>query len=126
MSRFYLLATAINGFFVVVLGAFGAHALKAHLLPVRLATWETSVQYQMFHTVALLAVAWLAQTSSRESSLLWSGRLFIAGILIFNGSLYLLALTGVSLLGAITPIGGVAWLIAWLLLGKIALAKFPQ
>lgn len=126
MSRFYLLATAINGFLVVMLGAFGAHALKAHLLPERLATWETSVQYQMFHTIALVAVAWLAQTDSGQSSLRWSGRLFVAGLVIFNGSLYLLALTGVSLLGAITPIGGVAWLLAWLLLGKTALAKFPQ
>ena len=122
MSRFYLLCTAINGFLVVVFGAFGAHALKAHLLPELLETWQTSVQYQMFHGLALLAVAGVSHAGNASRTLQWSGRLFLAGLLIFCGSLYLLALTGHRFLGAITPIGGVAWLIAWVLLGKAALA----
>ena len=121
MTRFYLLCTAINGFLVVVFGAFGAHALKTRLLPELLDTWQTSVHYQMFHGLALLAVAGMAQAGNSSRALLWSGRLFIAGLVIFCGSLYLLALTGHRFLGAITPVGGVAWLIAWALLGKTAL-----
>lgn len=126
MSRFYLLCTAVNGFLVVMLGAFGAHALKAHLLPELLETWQTSVQYQMFHGLALLAVAGFAHTGNNSRALLWSGRLFLAGLLIFCGSLYLLALTGHRVLGAITPIGGVAWLVAWALLAKAALAAVKK
>jgi uncharacterized membrane protein YgdD (TMEM256/DUF423 family) len=120
MPRFYLLSTAINGFLAVVLGAFGAHALKAILLPELLEIWQTAVHYQMFHGLALLAVAGFAQAGNTSRALQWSGRLFIAGLLIFCGSLYLLALTDIRALGAITPIGGVAWLIAWALLGKAA------
>lgn len=117
MSRFYLLSAAINGFVCVMLGAFGAHALEGRINEQLIGTFQTGVQYQMFHTIALLAVAWMAQRSP-SSSLQWSGRLFIAGIVIFSGSLYVLALTGLRVLGAITPIGGVAFLVAWLLLAR--------
>lgn len=119
MSRFYLLSAAINGFLCVVFGAFGAHALEGRIHVDLLDTYQTAVQYQMFHTVALLAVAWMAQRTM-SSALLWSGRLFIAGIVVFSGSLYVLALSGITILGAITPIGGVAFLAAWLLLARVA------
>jgi uncharacterized membrane protein YgdD (TMEM256/DUF423 family) len=126
MSRHYLFATALNGFFAVAFGAFGAHALEARMSPELLHTWQTAVQYQMFHGLGLLAIALWRSDTANVSTLLWSGRLFLAGIVLFCGSLYLLALTEVRLLGAITPIGGVAWLVAWMLLGKAALASAPR
>ena len=119
MSRRYLLYTAINAFIVVALGAFGAHALEARLSEASLQTWQTAVQYQMFHTIGLFAVASLARHFN-STALRWSGRLFVAGIVLFCCSLYMLALTGLKQLGAVTPIGGLAWLIAWALLAKAA------
>ena len=123
MSRFYLLCMAVNSFLAVAFGAFGAHALKTWFTPELLETYHTSVQYQMFHSVGLLAVAWLAQSEPGGATLKWSGRLFIFGLILFCGSLYMLALSGQHWLGAVTPIGGVALLAAWLLLGKSALAR---
>lgn len=117
MSRFYLLSAAINGFLCVALGAFGAHALEGRINVNLLDTFHTAVQYQMFHATALLAVALVAQRTV-SAALRWSGRAFLAGIVVFCGSLYLLALTGITWLGAITPIGGVAFLAGWLLLGR--------
>ncbi|MGH8665268.1 MAG: DUF423 domain-containing protein [Burkholderiales bacterium] len=94
------------------MGAFGAHALKAHLEAPALATFEVGVRYQMYHALALLAVAWV---HDRWPSRLVqaAGWLFIAGTLVFSGSLYLLVLLGVSALGAITPFGGAALLAGW-------------
>ena len=122
MTRRYLLFAAINGFVVVMLGAFGAHALEARLGADLLDIWHTAVQYQMFHTLGLLSVAALAATQPPTPALQWSGRLFVAGLLLFCGSLYVLALTGIRVLGAITPAGGLAWLAAWALLARLALA----
>ena len=123
MSRFYVWCLAVNSLLAVLLGAFGAHALKSWLTPELLDTYRTAVQYQMFHSTALLAVAWLAQSGSSGAVLKWSGGLFITGLVLFCGSLYLLALSGQHWLGAITPVGGVAWLAAWALLAKAALEK---
>ena len=103
------------GFLGVALGAFGAHALKTRLSPDLLAAFETGVRYQMFHVFALVAAAWgWARWPSRVFSV--AGGLFLAGILIFSGSLYLLALTGARWLGAVTPLGGLAFLAGWLCL----------
>ena len=110
------LCAAAAGFTAVALGAFAAHALKARLAPDMLAVFETGARYQMYHAFALVAAAWgWARWQRREFSI--AGALFVAGILLFSGSLYLLALTGVRALGAITPIGGVALLAGWLCLG---------
>ncbi len=122
MTRRYLMFAAVNGFIVVVLGAFGAHALEARLGADLLETWHTAVQYQMFHTIGLLTVAGLASKQTATTTLQWSGRLFAAGLLLFCGSLYVLALTGIRVLGAITPIGGVAWLAAGALRANSAAA----
>ena len=103
----------------VALGAFGAHALKARLPADLLAVFETGVRYQLTHALALLAVAW-ACTRWPGTAVNASGWLFVAGTVIFSGSLYALALTGVRWLGAVTPIGGVAWLAAWLCLAWAA------
>ncbi len=96
-------------------GAFGAHALRARLDPSALAIFETAARYQMYHALALLAVAW-AMSRWPSSMLHAAGWLFLAGIVLFSGSLYALALTGVRGLGAITPLGGVAFLAGWLCL----------
>jgi uncharacterized membrane protein YgdD (TMEM256/DUF423 family) len=108
---FFLLGSASAGL-AVALGAFGAHALKARLAPEMLAVYETGVRYQLTHALALLAVAW-AVTRWPGPAVSASGWLFVAGTLLFSGSLYALALSGVRGLGAITPIGGVAWLVGW-------------
>ena len=117
----YLLWAAILGFVGVAAGAFGAHGLKTRLSAEMLAVFETAVRYQMYHALALLGAVWVAQHTSGASAL-WACRFFIAGVLIFSGSLYLLTLTGVRWLGAITPIGGAALLAGWACLAWAALS----
>jgi uncharacterized membrane protein YgdD (TMEM256/DUF423 family) len=112
----FLFLGALNGFLSVALGAFGAHILEGKLSDHYLSTWQTGVQYQMFHALALVAVGLLMSKFPGSSLVSWSGWLFFAGIVLFSGSLYVLSLTGVKVLGAITPIGGVSFLIAWILL----------
>ncbi len=123
MSNVFTAIAAISGFLAVALGAFGAHALKARLPDDLLAIYHTAVQYQFWHTAALLAVGLLLLHFPQHALLKYSGWLFVAGILIFSGSLYVLALTGTRWLGAITPIGGVALLAGWLLLALAMLQK---
>lgn len=114
MSRLFFLSGSVMGFLAVALGAFGAHGLEAMLSAERLETYQTGVQYQMFHVSALLLVGVLSHYTKSESGLLkWSGYSFIAGIVLFSGSLYLLSVTGITILGIITPIGGVAFLTGW-------------
>ncbi len=112
MNRTFTLIGAAMGFIGVGLGAFGAHALKGQLSPEMLAVFETGVRYQMYHALALLATAAL-MTRSKGRSLPIAGWSFTAGILLFSGSLYALVLTGVTILGAVTPFGGLAFLIGW-------------
>jgi uncharacterized membrane protein YgdD (TMEM256/DUF423 family) len=99
----------------VALGAFGAHGLKSRLTPDLLAIYETGVRYHLVHGLALFVTAWLAGEDKGRAARL-AGLLFVVGILLFSGSLYLLALTGVRALGAVTPLGGVAWIAAWTIL----------
>ena len=115
----WIAGAAIAGLSVAI-GAFGAHALRARLEPARLATFETAVQYHMLHAVALLAVAALAGRVQSQQLLLLSGGLFTAGIFLFSGSLYALAITGITWLGAITPLGGLAFIGGWLCMGIAA------
>jgi uncharacterized membrane protein YgdD (TMEM256/DUF423 family) len=119
MDRLFFTFGSLSAFLAVALGAFGAHALKARLDADLLALFETGVRYQMAHALALLAVGW-ACTRWPGTAVTASGWLFVAGTVFFSGSLYTLALTGVRWLGAITPIGGVAWLAAWLCLAWAA------
>ncbi|MEP1152371.1 MAG: DUF423 domain-containing protein [Balneola sp.] len=107
--------TCFLGALAVALGAFGAHALQDMLTPERLETWNTAVTYQMWHVFALLVSVLLSSTFS--VSLRGVYYLFISGIIIFSGSLYALCLTGISILGAITPIGGLCFIAGWLFLG---------
>ena len=105
-----LLVSAISGLLAVALGAFGAHGLKARLSSDMLAVYETAVQYHFWHTLALLGVAVLLQQGFQVKL---SANLFFAGTVIFSGSLYILAVSGVKWLGAITPIGGVLLIAGW-------------
>jgi uncharacterized membrane protein YgdD (TMEM256/DUF423 family) len=119
MDRLFFALGSLSAFLAVALGAFGAHALKARLPADLLAVFETGVRYQMAHALALLAVAW-ACTRWPGSAVNASGWLFVIGTVLFSGSLYVLALTGIRGLGAVTPLGGVAWLAAWLCLAWAA------
>ena len=119
MLRGFLMLAAFFGFTGVALGAFAAHGLKNRLTPEYLAIFHTGVTYQLVHTLALLGVALLA-TQIPGRLITWAGASFAIGILLFSGSLYLLALTGVSKLGIITPFGGLAFLIGWICLGLAA------
>ena len=106
---------AISGLISVALGAFGAHALKARLDERMLANWETGARYQLIHAVLLVVVGLLMRTEPSRS-LTWSVRSLLAGTLLFSGSLYALALSGVRVLGAVTPLGGVLLMAGWVLL----------
>jgi len=114
---FFIIAGAINAFIAVAFGAFGAHALKEKLSEKYLAIWETAVQYQMYHAIGLIVIGILMSTNiiGNVSQLSWAGYLMLSGIVIFSGSLYVLSLSGIGILGAITPIGGLAFLTAWVL-----------
>src|SRR5437868_11103860 len=113
MDRTLLLMGAVAGLIAVGFGAFGAHGLRGRLTPEMLAVFETGVRYHMYHALALLLTAALAPRFPGRA-MAAAGWLFAGGIVLFSGSLYLLAVTGVTVLGAITPIGGVAFLAGWL------------
>jgi len=113
----------ILGFLGVALGAFGAHALRSRLSPEMLAVFETGVRYQMYHTFAVLIVAAAIGHIGNARLLVAAGWLFFTGVVLFSGSLYALALTGVATLGAITPIGGLLFLIGWACLAVFAIAR---
>jgi len=119
MDRLFFTLGALSGFIGVALGAFAAHGLKSRLTPELLATFEVGVRYQMYHAFALLAVGW-AQTRWPGQVLNASGWLFVAGTLLFSGSLYVLSLTGEKWLGAVAPVGGLALLGGWLCLAWAA------
>ena len=112
MDRTFLLAGAVAGLVGVGFGAFGAHGLRTRLTPDMLAVFETGVRYQMYHALALLLTAALVPRMPGKA-IVAAGWLFVTGIVLFSGSLYLLAVTGVTILGAITPFGGVAFLAGW-------------
>ena len=114
MHKKFITIAAILGALTVGLGAFGAHGLKKILEPAQLVTYETAVRYQFYHVFALLAVGILWQQFGNKA-LLWSGRFFIFGITVFSGSLYLLCLLPqYPWLGAITPVGGICFIVGWL------------
>ncbi len=121
MKQFIIIA-GISGFLAVALGAFGAHFIKNRLTEDMFAIYQTGVQYHFYHTLALLCVGVLAFWMPDVAALKWSAWLFIGGMVIFSGSLYALSLSGMRVLGAVTPIGGLAFLGGWIML-IIALLK---
>jgi uncharacterized membrane protein YgdD (TMEM256/DUF423 family) len=122
MKRLFLSFAAISGFLSVCLGAFAAHGLKHQIPPESLAIWQTGVQYQMHHALALLAVGLLYQTQASKALKL-SGLAFILGSFLFSGSLYALALGASKALGVITPLGGLTFLVGWAALVVHALRR---
>ena len=120
MTRVFFGLGALSALIAVAAGAFGAHALRERLAPDMLAVFETGARYQMYHALGLLAVAW-ASARWPGSTAGPAGWLFVAGTILFSGSLYVLTLTGQRWLGAITPLGGLAFLAGWAALAWAAL-----
>jgi uncharacterized membrane protein YgdD (TMEM256/DUF423 family) len=113
MDRAFLVLACVFGFVGVAFGAFGSHALRARLAPERLAQFETGVRYQLWHALALFAVVMLRTIGPDRFPETLAGVLFVAGVVMFSGSLYLLAVTGVRRWGTVTPFGGLCLLVAW-------------
>ena len=113
MAKIFITLASLSGMLAVIFGAFGAHALKGKLDEYALGVFETAVQYHFYHSIALLAVGIIALNQPQTTMLKSSGWLFAIGIVIFSGSLYLLSMTGVRWLGAITPLGGLAFIGGW-------------
>ncbi|MFC4558126.1 DUF423 domain-containing protein [Virgibacillus kekensis] len=114
--KLFLILGVINGFLAVALGAFGAHGLEGKISEKMLKTWDKAVNYQMFHTMALL-VTGLLMAKLQGGAMNWAGWLFFIGILLFSGSLYIYSTTSIKTFAMITPLGGVAFLVGWVLLG---------
>lgn len=119
MERTFLLLGALAAGLAVAAGAFGAHGLRARLTPELLAVFETGARYHMYHALGLLAVAWTASVRPGPATIA-AGAFFVAGIVLFSGSLYALALSGIRWLGAITPLGGLCFLAGWVALAWAA------
>ncbi|EIJ80246.1 hypothetical protein PB1_07792 [Bacillus methanolicus PB1] len=118
--KLFIILGAINAFLSVALGAFGAHGLEGKIEPKYLEIWKTGVTYQMFHAAGLLVIGLLLGKVHANSLLASSGWLMFIGIVLFSGSLYVLSVTRISVLGAITPFGGISFLAAWALLVIVA------
>ena len=121
-AKLFLILGGINAALVVMLGAFGAHGLKARMTVEMLAVYQTGVHYHLFHTLGLLAVGLVATQIADSVYLRWSGWLMLVGIILFSGSLYVLSVSGLRWLGLVTPFGGVAFIAAWIVF-VIAIAK---
>ncbi len=116
MSRLLIFCGALCAALSVILGAFGAHGLKSRLPPEILATFETGVQYQFYHALGLILIGIVVQFTKASAMVTAAGWLMLAGIVLFSGSLYAICFSGIRSLGMITPVGGMAFIVAWLLL----------
>ncbi len=114
-AKVFLILGGFNAALVVLLGAFGAHALKARLPADMLAVYQTGVHYHLFHALGLIAVGLVATQIPASAYLKWSGWLMLAGIVLFSGSLYVLSVSGLRWLGMVTPFGGLAFILSWTL-----------
>lgn len=116
MAKFYLVLGSINALLVVLIGAFGAHGLKAKLTIENMAIFQTGVQYHFYHAVGLILVGLIAMQLTSPPYFRWSAWLMVMGIVLFSGSLYALSITNIRWLGMITPLGGTAFILAWIML----------
>ena len=116
MSKFLISSGALGAALSVMLGAFAAHALKSRMPPETLAVFQTGVQYQFYHSLGLILIGIIVQLTDASVLLTIAGWLMLGGIILFSGSLYLISFTGIRSLGLITPVGGTAFIMAWLLL----------
>lgn len=124
--RFFLGVGAVLAGLAVALGAFGAHGLETRVSPDRVDTFNTGVQYQMYHALALVAAGGLLALGAPATTVFWAGISFLTGIVFFSGSLYTLVLTDTPILGAVAPIGGVAFIVGWGLLAWAVFTWAPQ
>ena len=120
MAKTFIILGSINMFLTVALGAFGAHGLKGRLSADLMAVYQTAVQYHGMHALGLLLIGIIAHWLGQSALINWAGWLLLTGIVLFSGSLYTMSFTGILMLGAITPFGGVAFLAGWLLLALAA------
>jgi uncharacterized membrane protein YgdD (TMEM256/DUF423 family) len=120
MKTHFIPIGAIFAFLAVALGAFGAHSLKGHIDPYLLEVYQTGVQYHMAHALGLILLGTIVELRGINRAYRWSGIAMAAGIVLFSGSLYLMAITGIRWLGMVTPIGGVLFLAAWVLMAAAA------
>ncbi|MCB9067532.1 MAG: DUF423 domain-containing protein [Calditrichae bacterium] len=120
MAKTFIILGSINMFLTVALGAFGAHGLKGRLSADLMAVYQTAVQYHGMHALGLLLIGIIAHWLGQSALINWAGWLLLTGIVLFSGSLYTMSFTGIRMLGAITPFGGVAFLAGWLLLALAA------
>ena len=125
MANLFISLGALSGLLAVAFGAFGAHALRGRLDEYAMGVFETAVQYHFYHTLALLAVGLIAMHQPQTALLRSSGWLFVIGLLLFSGSLYCLSLTGIKWLGAITPLGGLAFIAGWGCLAAVGWKLLP-
>ena len=116
MSRLLIFCGALCAALSVILGAFGAHGLKSRLPPEILATFETGVQYQFYHALGVILIGIVVQFTKASAMVTAAGWLMLAGIVLFSGSLYAICFSGIRSLGMITPVGGMAFIVAWVLL----------
>jgi len=116
MFKLFTLLGSINALLAVMIGAFGAHALKNRLTSEMLEIFQTGVQYHFYHALGLIAVGLIAMHLPESSWVRWSGWVMLTGIIVFSGSLYILSVSGIRWLGAVTPIGGTAFILSWVLL----------
>ncbi|AIQ63280.1 membrane protein [Paenibacillus stellifer] len=123
MQRVFAAWGALLAMLSVAIGAFGAHILKSTLSESSMAVYETGVQYHMMHALGILIVGLAAGHWGESRRLRWTGGLLIAGIVLFSGSLYALSISGIKVLGAITPIGGVCFIVGWLLFAMEAFSR---
>lgn len=123
MQRRFLAWGALLAMLSVGIGAFGAHMLKTVISEDHLQVYETGVHYHMVHALGLILIALLVGQWGESTRLRWAGRLLIAGIVLFSGSLYVLSITGISILGAITPLGGVCFIAGWICLALEAFSR---
>lgn len=121
MARLFLAIASILGALSVAGGAFGAHALKGKLTETALNSFETGVRYQMYHAIALLLVALLISQYPDVKAFVTTGWCFVAGVVLFSGSLYGLSLAGIKALGPVTPLGGLAFIVGWICLAVASL-----
>lgn len=119
----FILLGSINAALAVILGAFGAHTLKAQTTPEVLATFQTGVRYHFYHAIGLFAVAFVTSQLPQSAIARWAGWLMFAGIVFFSGGTYLLSLSEIRQFGILNPIGGIAFIISWLLLAYAILQQ---
>ncbi|MCM3783247.1 DUF423 domain-containing protein [Neobacillus mesonae] len=115
MAKKWIVTGSILAMLSVMIGAFGAHIIEPIIGEERLSTYETGVQYHMMHALGILMIGFIGNSFGSSKALEWAGRMLLIGIILFSGSLYVLSITGIGILGAITPLGGICFITGWIL-----------